>query len=238
VVVQNSRAEYNVAGIEIENTIGADVHDNLATNNTGGILVFNMPDLPQPGHGTRVFNNKVIANNTANFGAEGSAVAGVPAGAGIVINSNDLVEVFNNEIGNNNTANMLISSYFSVTYTNDKPQAAAFDPYPESIFVYGNTFSRGGGAPARPALQGVRQQMFGDTGNLPDIVWDGREDPAKLVEGRLPAALAICVDNGTSDIVNTDSANKFANPKIDTDAHRCSLEKLPAITLPEVLAAL
>jgi parallel beta-helix repeat protein len=42
VVVRDNRAEYNVAGIEIENTIGADVYDNLATNNTGGILVFNI----------------------------------------------------------------------------------------------------------------------------------------------------------------------------------------------------
>ena len=49
VVVRNNHVEYNVAGIEIENTIGADVYGNVATNNTGGILVFNMPDLPSPG---------------------------------------------------------------------------------------------------------------------------------------------------------------------------------------------
>ena len=47
VVVRNSRAEYNVAGIEIENTLDADVFDNIAINNTGGILVFNMPNLSQ-----------------------------------------------------------------------------------------------------------------------------------------------------------------------------------------------
>ena len=64
VVVRNSRAEYNVAGIEIENTVHADVHDNVARNNTGGILVFNMPDLPVAGHSTRVFDNEVTGNNT------------------------------------------------------------------------------------------------------------------------------------------------------------------------------
>ncbi len=37
VVVRNNRAEFNVAGIEIENTIGADVYGNVATDNTGGI---------------------------------------------------------------------------------------------------------------------------------------------------------------------------------------------------------
>ncbi|MDH3642803.1 MAG: right-handed parallel beta-helix repeat-containing protein, partial [Gammaproteobacteria bacterium] len=59
VVVRKSRAEYNVAGIEIENTVSADVYENVATNNTGGVLVFNMPDLQQAGHSTRVFNNQI-----------------------------------------------------------------------------------------------------------------------------------------------------------------------------------
>jgi parallel beta-helix repeat protein len=237
VVIRNSRAEFNVAGIEIENTIGADVHDNVATNNTGGILVFNMPDLKQPGHGTRVFNNHVVANNTKNFGAEGSAVASVPAGSGVVVNSNDDVEIFDNTIGGNNTANVLISSYYSVQYSGERTLAATFDPYPEGIFIYGNTFSKGGGAPDRPALQALRQAMFGDAGNLPDVVWDGIVNKDKFVEGRLPVALSICVDNGATEVLNVDNENKNANPKIDTDAHRCTLDKLPAIALPDALAA-
>ncbi|MDH3441736.1 MAG: right-handed parallel beta-helix repeat-containing protein, partial [Gammaproteobacteria bacterium] len=64
VVVRNNRAEFNVAGIEIENTVGADVYGNTAINNTGGILVFDMPDLPQSGHSTRVYQNMVSSNNT------------------------------------------------------------------------------------------------------------------------------------------------------------------------------
>jgi len=35
VIVRNNRAESNVAGIEIENTQGADVYDNVAVDNTG-----------------------------------------------------------------------------------------------------------------------------------------------------------------------------------------------------------
>ena len=88
VVVRNSRAERNVAGIEIENTIGADVYDNVAIGNTGGILVFNMPNLPQPGHTTRVYRNKVESNNHKNFGAPGSIVSGVPSGSGSVVLTN------------------------------------------------------------------------------------------------------------------------------------------------------
>src|ERR1700741_1493111 len=75
VVVRRCRAEQNVAGIEIENTIDADVYENVATNNTGGILVFNMPNLSQPGHSTRVYKNKVEKNNLGNFAARGTAVA-------------------------------------------------------------------------------------------------------------------------------------------------------------------
>ena len=49
IIVRRNRAEGNVAGIEIENSIGADVYENTATGNTGGILVFNLPDLPMKG---------------------------------------------------------------------------------------------------------------------------------------------------------------------------------------------
>jgi parallel beta-helix repeat protein len=237
VVIRNSRAEFNVAGIEIENTIGADVHDNLATNNTGGILVFNMPDLKQPGHSTRVYNNRVVANNTPNFGAPGSAVSSVPAGSGVVVNSNDNVEISDNTIGGNNTANVLISSYFSVSYSGERKLADTFDPYPEGIFVYGNTFSKGGGAPDRPALQTLRQALFGDAGNLSDVVWDGIFNPNRLVEGRMPPEFSICIDNGGADLLNVDNANNNTNPRVDTDAHRCTIEKLPAIVLSGPLAA-
>ena len=40
IIVKNSIAEFNVAGIEIENSYYADVFNNYASNNTGGILVF------------------------------------------------------------------------------------------------------------------------------------------------------------------------------------------------------
>jgi parallel beta-helix repeat protein len=130
VVVRNNRAEYNVAGFEIENTVSADVYGNVATNNTGGILVFNMPDLPQEGHSTRVFGNRIVGNNTDNFGAEGTPVASVPAGSGIVINSNDKVEIFDNDIADNNTANIIISSYYSTGYQGTRDVMAQYDPYP------------------------------------------------------------------------------------------------------------
>ncbi|MGE0625332.1 MAG: parallel beta-helix domain-containing protein [Pseudomonadales bacterium] len=225
VVVKDSLAEYNVAGIEIENTVGADVFNNTATNNTGGILVFNMPDLRQEGHSTRVFNNTIENNNTGNFAPPGGAVAGVPAGSGIVINSNDRVEIFENRIRNNNTANVLISSFFSASYS-DRETAPTFDPYPETIYIYGNEFEGGGSAPDREELEQLRLALFGTDGSLPDVVWDGVVNPEKG-----GADYAICVDNGDAVVLNVDSGNGGANVTVDMAAHSCDHEKLAPIIL-------
>jgi parallel beta-helix repeat protein len=237
VVVRDNRAERNVAGIEIENTIGADVYSNVATANTGGILVFNMPDLNQAGHSTRVFDNEIFANNTANFGAPGSAVSGVPAGTGVIVNSNDKVEIFDNDIADNNTANVIVSSYFSAAYSGDREQAATFDPYPESIFIYNNRFKGGGGAADRDALETLRKAMFGEDGHLPDIVWDGVVDPAKLIDGKLPDALALCVGKDGATVLNADGGNNYAAPRLEQSAHTCTLPKLQPVVLPEAMLA-
>ena len=46
IIVKGCRVEYNVAGIEIENCYQADVFDCVATHNTGGILIFVLPNNP------------------------------------------------------------------------------------------------------------------------------------------------------------------------------------------------
>lgn len=226
VVVRNNRAEFNVAGIEIENTINADVYGNVATNNTGGILVFNMPQIAQRGHSTRVYNNTVHENNTANFAAPGTAVSGVPSGSGIIINSNDKVEIFANEISNNATANILISSYFSANYAGQRELADEFDPYPEEISIYDNNFSGGGNVPDRDYLVQVRDALYGVDGALPDIIWDGVVNPDKEDE-----LAVICVNNGDAQLLNIDAANNFANARVDMSSHACEVPKLAAVML-------
>ncbi len=225
VVVRRNRAEFNVAGIEIENTQNADVYDNLATNNTGGILVFNMPNLKVPGFSTRIFRNRSVNNNTANFGRKGTAVASVPAGTGIIINSNDKVEIFDNEIGGNNTANVIVSSFFSAGYKAGEGQAESFDPWPESIFIHDNRFSPGGSSPDGMDLQALRVALFGLNGALPDVLWDGYVDVKKFVGGKPDPALAICVDNGAAQVLNADGPNKYKSPKVVT--LKCRLAPLP-----------
>ena len=232
VVVRNNRAERNVAGIEIENTFDADVYGNTASENTGGILVFNMPDLPQPGHSTRVYQNTISANNTKNFGAEGTPVASVPAGSGIVIYANDKIEIFDNDIADNNTANIIISSYYGSDLRGTRELAANYDPYPETIFIYGNRFSGGGSSPDGLDLKALKVAMFGLTGSFPDILWDGYVNAEKADgEARLKPEYAICVDNGDAQVLNADLGNNSDNIVVGDDQHQCEHEKLPAVVL-------
>ena len=226
IIVRGNRAEYNVAGIEVENSVGADVYNNVAVANTGGILVFNMPGIPKRGYGTRVFDNDVSNNNTANFAAAGTAVSGVPAGSGIMVNSNDNVEIFNNRMSGNDTANIVISSYFSANYAGQREVAAEFDPYPELIYIYDNEMSGSGSQPGMDYLVKLRDAIFGPEGAFPDIIWDGVIDPNK------PAGReVICVDNGDAKLLSIDASNEFANPTVDMTPYQCQIEKLTPIEL-------
>lgn len=223
VIVRNNRAEFNVAGIEVENTVNADVYGNVATNNTGGILVFNMPALEQAGGNVRVFKNEVVANNTTNFGAKGTPVSSVPAGSGVVINSNDDVEIFDNDIRDNKTANIIVSSVYSTGYKDDS-RSASFDPYPERISVHGNRLSGGGDAPDGFDLKALKVALFGMNGRLPDVLWDG------YFNAELAGGPQICL-SGVSGVVNADGPSGYSNAREDATGHDCTLPPLPAVDL-------
>ena len=232
VVVRNNRAERNVAGIEVENTFYADVYGNVTNENTGGILVFNMPDLPQPGHSTRVYRNTVVGNNTDNFGAEGTPVASVPAGSGIVINSNDKVEIFDNDIRDNDTANIIISSYYATGWEGMRDMGDEYDPYPETIYIYGNRMSGGGSSPDGLDLKALKVAMFGLTGSLPDVLWDGYFNADKAdADGNLFPDYAICLDNGDAQVLNADLPNGSSDIVVGAEQHSCGHEKLAPVVL-------
>lgn len=223
VIVRNSRAEKNVAGIEIENTINADVYGNTATGNTGGILVFNMPALTQQGDAIRVFKNTVFENNLDNFGAEGTPVASVPAGSGVVINSNDNIEIFDNEIRDNRTANIIISSLFSTGYK-DRKASDDFDPYPEGIYVHDNRLSGGGDSPDRLEFKTLKTLVYGLTGHFPDVLFDGYVNPARKQGPH------ICLQ-GVSGVLNADGPGGYKNPSKDSKPFDCTLPALPVVDL-------
>ena len=230
IIVKNCEAFDNVAGIEIENCIRADVFDNYAHGNTGGILIFDMPGLTQSGNGVRIYNNLVEKNNLFNFAPEGNIVGEVPPGTGVMVLATDNVEIFDNDITGNRTAGAIITSYLLVR----KPHKdKTFDPYPKGISIFDNKFSTG-------------FFQFPDTDNdigklllakfwlnLPDIIYDGYLDPEAVgPDGKYTTENKICIrNNGDINFVNVDAPNEFANISTELSEHDCSTTKLPEVTL-------
>lgn len=236
VIVRNSRAEYNVAGIEIENCHHADVYDNVATNNTGGLLVFDLPGLPvQHGQYVRLFRNKVYNNDTPNFAPAGNIVANVAQGTGIMIMANSKVEVFQNEIRDHRTYNLVICNYKSMGIEITDPK---YYPYPEDIYVHGNTFGKSGFAPSGKfgALIGLVTGV-----PVPDVVWDGWVNSEKVAAGTLPANANILIgdnkkEEGELTFINIDAENALKDPltaKISRDLapHKGTITPLKPVSL-------
>ncbi|MBX3412240.1 MAG: right-handed parallel beta-helix repeat-containing protein [Pirellulales bacterium] len=202
VIVRNNIAERNVMGIEIENTTGADVYDNICRGNTGGLGVFTLPGLDKKdGSHCRVYNNEITDNNHENFAKAGNIVASVPSGTGLMIMANDHVEVFNNKIRNNQTSNVSVISFLATGTKYDDPK---FDPYPEAVYIHDNEISDGGKNPQGEfglLLKTVITEM-----PVPDIIYDGILPPEdRLVDGQLPPEKGIYFkNNGDADFVYLD----------------------------------
>lgn len=223
IVVKNSKAYENVAGIEIENSLYADVYDNEATNNTGGILVFDLPDLIQKKGGyVRVFNNHIHHNNHVNFAPKGNIVGKVPLGTGMMVMATNNVEIFNNRIINNITTGTAIVSY----YISENPiKDSTYYPYPTQIHIHDNIYER----------PNVRATMKGRMGKLyrfklrfgkkvPHIIYDGIVDKSNPPQ--------ICIRNNSNmTFANMDAANKFKNISRDASSYNCSLQSLEPASL-------
>lgn len=236
IIVRHNRATHNVAGIEIENSIDADVYENHTSHNSGGILVFSLPNLPEKnGRGCRVFKNEIVDNNQPNFAPEGNIVALVPPGTGLMVMAYDHVEVFENTFKDNATVNVGVLSYLVTEKKYDDPE---YDPYPEGIAIHHNTFTGGGDKPAGDMGKKLGLLVGG---KFPDIAYDGIIDNEKLVDGKLPEKLRLYIhDNGDADFVNFDLPNfdpvRLKFPKISRDLapHAGSHTALRSVKLREV----
>jgi parallel beta-helix repeat protein len=163
IVVRGNEVRGNVTGIEIENSTNALVEDNYAHDNTGGILVFLLPNNPSKvGNDTRVVRNRVIANNHPNFGDPSAIVSKVPPGSGIFIMAADGTEVAENEIRGNDSFGVAVVS-LAMAF----PPGATFDvgPVPEGNWIHDNVLADNGRNPA-PSVKEV-------TGGGVDLLWDG-----------------------------------------------------------------
>jgi parallel beta-helix repeat protein len=162
IVVRDSEAYNNVTGIEIENSINAVVENNYVHDNTGGILVFVLPNnVSKVGRDCIVRNNRIINNNYPNFANPNSIVSNVMPGSGILVMAADNTEVTANEIRGNDTYGVAVFS-LEVAF----PKGTAFDvgPTPENTFIHGNTYADNGRNPS--------EKMTSAGINGADLVWD------------------------------------------------------------------
>ena len=216
IIVRNSRAEMNVAGIEIENSYDADVIGNTATNNAGGILVFDLPDLPQQGgRNVALTGNQVIANNHANFAAPGNIVAGVPSGTGIMVMANEQVLVSGNHVMGNNGNGVMIVAY-TQAFT-DK----AYNPLPRRVTVAGNHFMDNGKTPAFPGGAAIAAAVGG---TLPPVMWDG------ITRYKVPGSGE---ERAASGGISSDAAGINLNLGVQgTPSSAAKPAALPLVTIP------
>ena len=209
IIVRRNRAEFNVAGIEIENSENADVYENTATKNAGGLLVFSLPDLPvKTSQNARVFNNKVFANNTPNFAPKGNIVAKVPTGTGILVMATHHVDVYEH-IRDNNTVNVSIISY---TWTGNPIQDPDYYPYVAAVYVHDNKILGGGTAPVGMAGETLAPKLGKP---LPAILWDG------IWDSKREGGAQICIqNNGDAGFADYDAAGRLEKISRDLKSAR------------------
>jgi parallel beta-helix repeat protein len=206
--VRYSIAVNNVAGIEIENSIDAEVYENHTYDNTGGILIFDLPDLVQKkgGH-IRIYNNLIEHNNLFNFAPEGAIVGKVIPGTGVMVLAASDVHVYDNTIRNNKSVGTAIVSYF---ITEEAINDSLYNPYTSSIHIYNNEYER---SPGLPALDYEIGQLLAIKygRNTPDIIYDGMPDPAYInADGVILPESNLCIQNNSNArFTNMDIENNF-----------------------------
>ncbi|WP_296619182.1 parallel beta-helix domain-containing protein [Marivirga sp.] len=223
VIIRNNEAYQNVAGIESENSNFVEIYGNKAINNTGGILVFDLPGLTQYGEDIKVYNNEVRENNHRNFAPAGNIVGVVPPGTGIMVLATRNVDIYENEIIDNRSVGLAVISYELVsalseeeTEANAEQASSAqrvnsnydldenYNPYPWDIKIRQNTISNS-------KWFATFQHDFGKLFNFkypfnpPDIVFDGF-----MAKGKTPKEI-LCIDQKDVHFVNLDAPNDLEN---------------------------
>ncbi len=214
IIVRKSRAYHNVAGIEIENSLNAEVYENEATENTGGILVFDLPDLIlKKGGYTKVFKNNIHHNNLLNFAPKGNIVARVPDGTGMLVLAANHVEIFDNQIINNKSSGVGVISY----YTTENPiKDKDYYPFPEAITIHDNVFERKSGrATSKGRFGQIYKYKLRLGKNVPFIQWDG------IVDDKNPNQVICFKNNKNESFVNMDIGNNFKNVSRDGSNFKC-----------------
>lgn len=224
VVVRRNYAHNNVAGLEIENTINAEVYDNKSIGNTGGMMIFDMPDLPQAnGDRVKFYNNTMTDNNGENFAPEGMVVSTIPPGTGMFIMSHRNIEVHDNVIKGHKTVGLAVNSWL---FTGIPYESEEFDPYSTNIYVHSNIIESPDAAP--DVTKPFGQLVAAVLGKPYDIVIDGIFEPTTMGADGRPTSYCF-QDNGDITFVNLnagmsmDPAEMVKNLDFDLSKFDCSL---------------
>ncbi|EAY27396.1 parallel beta-helix domain-containing protein [Microscilla marina] len=225
IVVRYCEAEYNTSGINVENSVRADIYQNLTMHNAVGILVCSVPMLMNNGGHARVFANKVYYNNYKNFGPWGEIVTKIPSGTGVMVVSNPFVEIFNNEIVGNRTMGTGVMSF--ATVDSSKFDSIYFDHYSRKVSIHHNTYLRAGEPPT--FSKNLKNLRFGKQ-PVPHIIFDGIVAPATKNDQ------ALCIrDNEVQDkaplFANIDAIQGFKNIRYNAQSYNCTLPKLEKVWL-------
>lgn len=229
VIIRRNVVFENVAGIESENSNFVEIYDNHTYDNTGGILVFDLPGLTQYGHHTRVFNNKVISNNHTNFAPKGNIVGMVPPGTGIMLLATRNIEIFSNEIIDNRTCPTAIISYDLVTAMSEEKKTTTgsaqkvnqkykldslYDPHPNHVFIHSNKYKN---KHWFPTLESDFGKLFLTKFfmNTPDIVIDGFSNV------QLKEKFSFCMDQSDISFANINVPENLENMNTDAQPYNC-----------------
>ncbi len=236
VIVRNSDLEGNVGGIGIVNCINVDIYGNHAHHNAGGILVFDLPDLPylKSGHNIRIFNNTVDSNDLKNFAPVGHSFYVVPTGTGIMLLSDKTVEIFNDTLIENNVMGIGIISYKTLeAYSGLSVMDTTHDPYCKEINIHDNAITGSTNYP--PDLNAFSElivnTIFGG-GDVPDILFDGYMetipmDTMTMDSMPMDTIKNICLQsNGGATFANMDVPGGFAGLNYDATPYDCTKESL------------
>ena len=223
VVIRNNLAHKNVAGIESENSRNVEIYNNNTYDNTGGILVFDLPGLSKKGAFINVYNNKVVNNNRRNFGTKGAIVSNIPAGTGILILATEHVNIYNNEITDHSTLGLgmeddkeeseLIDAYGRVRTVTDYRQDTSYDPYPTNIRSENNHYSNSRWMPNLNSDFG-KIFLFKNKMKIPDVVYDGI---FPLTRGNP----SICILDKNISFLELDAENNFNGLSREFDISLC-----------------
>lgn len=222
-ILRRNVSHGNVIGIEVENTTGAEIYDNIAYDNTTGIFIPLLPNLQRKASElTIVRDNEIYGNNRGNFGDKNTVVSFLPPGVGIILLNSDKVRVYGNTIKDQDSTGVGIVGQATMDeVTGMASMDAETDGFPEEIYIHGNTYSNIGSKPA-----GILATLGVST--LEEVVWDGSE--------RSAGSAMLCL--GESDqptFRDFKGLEGVGNPDVhSTDAtpYACALPDLDPITLP------